>query len=68
MACRNCPQPPPRPQGPTPFAARGMRVRVSTEAEVQALAAGNPGYALSRTVIGPQNILVTLTPTTSRRK
>jgi hypothetical protein len=44
-----------------------MQMRVSSEAEVQALVAANPGYAVSRTTIGPMNILVTLTPAYNAR-
>jgi hypothetical protein len=43
-----------------------MRVRVSSESEVQALMKNNPGYAATRTVLGPMNILVTLTPRSTR--
>ncbi|MFA6132467.1 MAG: hypothetical protein WC869_00470 [Phycisphaerae bacterium] len=43
-----------------------MRVRVTNQAEITKLMELNPGYAATQTVIGPMNIMLTLTPRAKR--
>lgn len=67
MACSTCPgSSPPAKAAPQSFARSGMRVRVTNQAEITKLMELNPGYAATQTVIGPMNIMLTLTPRAKR--
>lgn len=43
-----------------------MRVTVTSEAEVARIMKDNPGYAATKSYIGPMNIVLTLTPRSTR--
>lgn len=67
MACSTCPGAVPLAKASPPsFARHGMRVTVTSEAEVARIMKDNPGYAATKSYIGPMNIVLTLTPRSTR--